>query len=253
MSVIKWCLTAVFAMAVSAAANAAVIVDYDLTGLTTTAPASTSATAVGVGITGHELTRGPGVEAAGLTNGFSADNWTLGSSLATAIASDEYYQFGFDVDATHRVSLSTFDTSLRRSAVNGPDNFHLFASFDGFATPGFEVASWNYFGRNSGTAPNPVTPFQWMTTDTPGQGNGNPITPQLLSDDPQLLNIGPNTSVTFRLYVWGDNDGAADSNTVALGRIDGPTIEGVITQVPEPASMLLVCGVAMLGLAYRRR
>jgi hypothetical protein len=248
----NWLFAVAMAAAVSSTLHAATIVDYDLTGLTTTAPANTPATTVAAGVTADPLTRGPGLNPAGLTNGFSSDSFTLGSSLATAIANGDYYQFGFDTDATSIVSLTDFGTSLRRSAINAPNNFHLHASFDDFATAGFEVASWQYLGRSSGTAGTP-TPFQWMTTDTPGQNGGNPITPQLLSDDPQLLAIGPNTSVTFRLYVWGNNAGAADSNTVALGRIDGPTINGTVITIPEPTSVVLLTGVAIAGWAIRRR
>jgi hypothetical protein len=92
-----------------------------------------------------------------------------------------------------------------------------------------------------------------MTVDTPGQGAGNPITPQLLSDDLPLLAIGPNTSVTFRLYIWAANAGAAESNTVALGRIDGPTINGTVITIPEPTTFVLVIGIALTGWAIRRR
>jgi hypothetical protein len=249
----KWLLAVAIAAAISSATHAAIIVDYDLTGLPSTGgAANVAASTVAPGVTADLLTRGPGIVQAGLGNGFSSDNFTLGSSLATSIANGDYYQFGFDTDATSIVSLTDFGTSLRRSAINGPNNFHLHASFDDFATAGFEVASWQYFGRSSGTA-GVVVPFQWMTTDTPGQNAGNPITPQLLSDDPQLLAIGPNTSVTFRLYVWGNLAGAADSNTVALGRIDGPTINGTVITIPEPAAVVLVCGVALAGWAIRRR
>jgi hypothetical protein len=253
MHVTKCFLAVAIAAAIASAANAAIIVDYDLTGLPVGGVATASATTVAPGVTAELLTRGPGINQAGLTNGFSSDNFTLGSSLAAAIANGDYYQFGFDTDATSVVSLTDFGTSLRRSATNGPNNFHLYASLDDFATAGSEVASWQYFGRSSGTAPAVVVPFQWMTTDTPGQNAGNPITPQLLSDDPQLLAIGPNTSVTFRLYVWGNLVGAADSNTVALGRFDGPTINGTVITIPEPATLVLVSGIALVGWAIRRR
>lgn len=247
-------LIAVMVATASFPASAATIVDYNLTGLTAAAPPDTvAATTVAAGVSADLLSRGPGILPNGLTNGYSSNSWTLGSSEALAIANGDFYQWGFDVDATHTVSVSNFDTNLRRSAIAAPSNFLLYVSLDDFATAGTLAASFMYLGRSSGTAGSP-TPYQWMTTDTPGQGDGNPISTQDLSGVALLQNIAPGSSVTFRLYAWGDTAGAADTNTVALGRVQGPLLSGTITEIPEPASLILCFTLTVLGMStYRGR
>ena len=259
MALRKLLSAAACAALLASAAQAATIVNYDLTGLpgSGTPPVSAAATTVIAGLTSADpVTRGAGTVATVLANGFSSNDWTLVSSEAIALASDDYFQFGFDVDATHSVSISSFDVNLRRSAAASPDRYVLYASLDDFATPptaGSGIASWQYLSRNSGTAPGTVTPFQWMTTDTPGQANGNPISTQDLSGVAFLQNIAPGTSVTFRVYAYGAISGSAASNTVAFGRVQGPKLSGEIVEVPEPATVMLLGCMAMVGLAVARR
>lgn len=261
----KTCLAfAALAALASITTRAATIVDYNLTGLTTATPlpATTPATTVAAGLTAAPISRGAGINPAGLTNGFSADNWTNvtadGGTVdkARAIAMGDYYEWGFAIDANHTVSLSGFDTNLRRSAIDAPMNFELQYSLDGFATAGVTAAAFTYLGRSSGTAPGTVTPYQWMTTDTPGQGNGNPIQQQNLSTVTGLQGIAPGSTVTFRLYAW--NNGAttsASSNTVALGRVQGPLLTGTIEEVvvPEPTSLVLCLIGTAAAFGFRRR
>ena len=245
---------AFLAIALGSTVQAATIINYDLTGASGTAgsePAFWAPTSAAPGITGMNLTRGAGILPANLTNGFSSNNWTLGSSSATAQANDDYYQWGLTVDSGYEADLSTLNFSMRRSAIAAPDTYELYASFDNFATAGTLITTFNYFGRSSGTAPTTVVDGQWMTSDTPGQGNGNPISTINLASTPSLQDIPGGNTVTFRLYGYGNIAGAADSNTVALGRIAGPLIGGDVTLVPEPASLALI-GCAALA-AMRRR
>jgi hypothetical protein len=248
------CCVALISAALAAPATAAIILNYDLTGLTTTAPTSAPPTAEDPAVDGADLVRGPGLDSAGLTNGFSSDNWaTTTASRETAIAEGEYYQWGFTVDPGYLVSLATLDFSLRRSAVAAPMNYLVQASLDGFATPGVDVATFNYFGRSSGTAPGVIVPGQWMTTDTPGQNAGNAVTPPIaLAAVPELQAITGGSMVTFRLYAWGDGAGAA-TNTVALGRINGPLIQGTAVLIPEPAAIALLGSALAVGLITLRR
>jgi hypothetical protein len=254
----------------AAGAQAAVVVEYNTTGAPSsgTLPVTWAATTTSGGVSAMDLSRGAGITAAGLGNGFSSDHWGVDNggtwagnkSYADALAADDYFQWGFTVDSSHTVSLSTLDLAMRRSAVAAPDRFELYSSTDGFATAGTLAASWTYLGRSS-TGSGTVTPYQWMTTDTPNQGNGNPISTQDLSGVTMLQNIAPGSTVTFRLYGWYDGTGSpANSNTVALGRASatdpitsgGPSLGGTVLLVPEPASMGLV-GLAGGLLAVRRR
>lgn len=250
------------ALWMGSALQAATIIDYNLTGAPSSGPPATwPATSTASGITAQDLSRGAGITAAGLGNGFSADHWdTAAGSAASAATNNEYFQFGFSVNPGNIASLSQMTFSMRRSAVAAPQNFELQASLDGFATPGTVVNDFTYLGRSSGTAGTPAL-YSWMTTDTPGQGNGNPISPINLTATPLLQNIAPGSTVTFRLYGWG-NGGGADTNTVALGRSTapdgngsgGPVITGTVTAiVPEPTSIALVGCVLIAGMTITRR
>jgi hypothetical protein len=246
------CAAALGCALAGSAARATVIVDYNLTGLpgSGTPPASANATTVALGATAQTLTRGAGIDPAALANGFSSNNWTITAGTdQTAIANAEYYQFGFTVPGDAPASLSEFDTNLRRSAIDAPKHFALYSSFDGFATAGTLDVSFNYLGRSSGTAGSPAQ-YSWMTTDTPGQDAGNPIQPQDLTTVYPLQNIPAGTTVTFRLYGWGDGGGAAASNTVAVGRVQGPKLLG---EVPEPSSLAMLAGGIALTALRRRR
>lgn len=230
------------------AADAATILNYDLSGAPSsgTLPDTWAPTTEAAGVTGLELTRGAGIVAAGLANGFSSSGWAAAdASRQNAIDASEYYQWGFTVDPGYTANLDTLDFSLRRSAVAAPMNYEVVASLDGFATPGTTVATFQYLGRSSGTAPGTVTPGQWMTTDTPGQNNGNPIDTIDLSGISLLQNLPAGSTVSFRLYAWGAG-GGADTNTVALGRVEGPRLGGDVTPIPEPSAAALL-GLAIAG------
>ncbi len=253
-------LGAFLVVTASCLSSDAQILRYDLSPLTTTAPESVEASTVDAGLSGGLLTRGPGLRAAGLTDGFSADMWnTTGgaipasASLANAISMGEYFQFSFSVKENFNASLTSLGFSLRRSAGAAPSNYQLQYSLDGFASDGVSVADFNYFGRNSGTAPTTVTPYSWMTEDVAGQTVGNPITPIDLSGVAALQDIDDLTTVTFRLFAWGnDASPGTDSNTVALGRVDGPTLTGTVSMIPEPGTASLL-GLALAGWAFARR
>jgi hypothetical protein len=260
------CLAAVLAVGLAAPnVRAAIILEYDTSGLPSSSPPATwSATTVASGLSAAALSHGPGTVAAGLGNGFSANNWTTGTgnTQATAETNGDYFEWAMTVQPGNTASLSSLNFSLRRSAVAAPDSYAVEASTDGFATAGTTVATFNYLGRSSGTAPGTVTPFQWMTTDTPGQGDGNPVSTIDLSTTPSLQNIAAGTTVTFRLLAWGNIAGSADTNTVAMGRSHaaangvgsgGPSVQGTVTAVPEPAMLALVGCVAVGGLVFRRR
>jgi hypothetical protein len=253
-----------------------VVANYDLVGIMGSV-ATAPATRTGEGVTGLPLSRGAGVAAGGLTNGFSASNWTNTAAdggtvdRARAIANNDYFQWGFTLDSNHTASLSETEISSRRSAINSPSNYELQVSLDGFATAGIVVESFTYFGRVSGNAPTPnpalTDPFYYMSGTLTGSGGrpdtvttpSDPFPTVDLSDIPQLQDIAPGTTVTFRLYAWNDGQaGSANSNTVGF-RMTGPRILGSVTSisgsggvVPEPTSALMV-GIVSVVIALGRR
>lgn len=187
-----------------------------------------------------ELTRGPGIKAAALLNGFSSDGWNhAGASLEVAIEKGMYYQFGLTVKEGYTVSLTDLDLWVRRSGATAPYNAEVHVSLDGFKTPGIKVADFTYRGRVSGTAPaeDPLVddPYYYLTNDLPGRPNtgtsvGDHIPTMDLTKIEELKDLPAGTTVTFRLYAWGD-DKTTDTNTFALGRVRGPVIKGVATPV----------------------
>lgn len=215
-------------------------VTYDVVGLPPSSPLpeSLSATVEGEGIQGLDLIRGPAIQPYGLTNGFSSNNWNISNpSIQGAIEEGAYYQFGFTVQPGYTVSLSTLDMALRRSAKSAPMNYEVQISFDDFATPGIPVAMFNYFGRTSGSEPIidalETNAFYYMYSDLPGRPNsvdspGDEIPTIQFENKEELQNIPGGTKVTIRLYAWG-NMSTTETNTVALGRMIGPTIAGTVS------------------------
>lgn len=271
--------TQIFALSVVLGLSAqAQILDYSPIGLPNTgdAPVTTSATTVAVGLSGMELSRGPGLGGALLANGFSANQWgnpnsayePASPSRDNALSRGDYFQFGLTVEPGYTASLTTLDAWLRRSALNAPMNYEFQYSLDGFTTLGVTIqpegSGWTelnwtesyftYRGRTSGTAGS-VEPYDWMIKDVPGRPNtttsvGDPIPTIDLSEIAELQNIAAGTTVTFRLYGWG-NDATADSNTVALGRMNGPSLGGLVSEIPEPtAGAFLTLG--LFGLCFRK-
>ena len=244
-----------------ASAQAAVVLDYDLSGVPNLAVPSVAATTVAPGLTAADLTRGSGVTATNLTRGFSANNWaTTAASRQNAIDTNQYFQFGFSVEPGGSVSLAQLETSLRRSAVAAPMNFEWQYSLDGFATSGntisvtgspyYAAGTFTYFGRSSGgTTPAPED-FNYMTVAVANQDDGNVMPPLDLSGITALQSITAGATVDFRLYAWGTGGGAT-TNTVALGRNLGPRLSGVA--VPEPAGLGLASAVSLVAAAAWKR
>jgi hypothetical protein len=80
-------------------ASAETILSYSLAGIPVTAVESVTPNFVTPGTFGIDLTRGSGVTAAGLTNGYSAGGWQMGSSLNNAINGNQYFQFGLSIES----------------------------------------------------------------------------------------------------------------------------------------------------------
>jgi len=239
-----------------------VLVDYTLTNIVTSSasPAvSAPPTTQGTGITASNITRGAGLSPINLTRGFSSQGWNNVSvtqtTRADAIAGNKYYAFDLTIAPGTTASFSDITVGLYKSALTSPANLEWQYSLDNFSTAGNTLVSFNHFGRNSGSAPGTITPYQWMTTDTPGQSNGNPTPPLDISAVSALQNLAGPATVSLRLYGWGSINGSPTTatNTLALGRDTGPKITG--TLVPEPATTSLLAAVASVAIAFgiRRR
>jgi hypothetical protein len=220
----------------AASAATSFTLEYDMSKDDTPILEFVPATVTGTGVKGFHLTRGPGINPKDLTYGFSANTWNGAVSLADAIAIGKYFQWGFTTEAT--VSLHTLDIYLRRSAATSPMNIEIHVSFDGFATPGFVVSRFNYYGYRSGTAPEVdptlTDPFYYMYSELPGRPNeatspGDAMPTIDLSQFQQLQGIPAGVEVTFRLYAWGKPT-TTKANSFSLGRMYGPKITGVVNQ-----------------------
>lgn len=215
-----------------------------------TTPPSTLVT----GLNATDIVRGSGIAPTGLVRGMSSNDWSTVAEgtdgRQQAIDANEYYEFSFSVSPGYVASLSALDHSLRRSAFNGPMFYEWQYSFDGFATPGITItpqgAIWmqlgwtedyfTYRGRNSGTG-GVAENYNYMIEDVSDQNEGNPMPTFDLTGVAALQDMPSETTVTFRLYAWG-NANTAPTNTVALGRendtqIGGPMISGSV--IVDPA------------------
>lgn len=226
-------------MIVSGSLSADTVVGWDLTG---SEAAVEPPTTVAPGVTGIDLTIGPGINNTGLANGYSTNGWDRAvPGRDTALSNGDYFQIGFTVEAGHHAFLSALDVSMRRSALNAPMFYEWQYSFDGFATPGvtilpvgpvWDTFAWtesyfNYFGRSAiNQSYLSDEPYLYMTARVDGLESA-PMPPIVLSGVPALQAIPAGTEVTFRLYAWGNSNTAA-SNSVALGRFDGPVISGAV-------------------------
>lgn len=247
--------------------RAEVLVDFNLASVPSVAITSATATTVANGLTAGLLTRGPGLTAINLARGFSSQGWnnsgTTTTSRADAISGNKYYTFDLTIAAGSTASFSDISTSFYKSAISSPGSMEWQYSFDNYVTTGSTLVTFNHFGRNSGTLGTP-TPLQWMSPpynngggplalDTPGQSNGNTTGAIDISTVSALQNIAGPATVSFRLYGWGSINGAATTptNTLAIGRDNGPLINGSI--VPEPASICLLAAAAGIGGVIRAR
>lgn len=250
MAVVSVAMVLIMATAVS---HAAVLVDYNLTAFSGTVSAPATTTAAGVNAT--DITRGPGLTPISLARGYSAQGWnnsgTTTTTRADAISGNKYYTFALTIAPGSTASFSDITVGLYKSALTSPASMEWQYSLDNFVTTGSTLVTFNHYGRNSGTPPGSVTPYQWMTTDTPGQANGNPTPALDISTVAALQNLAGPATVSFRLYGWGSINGnpTTATNTLAIGRDTGPLINGSI--VPEPSSFCFAASAVGIGLLIR--
>lgn len=222
----------IFAMAVvpfaGREASADLILAWDLLGAGGD-EASIAATTQNFAGPAASLTRGPGLIAIALTNGFNSNGFTAAGTIANATANGDYYQFSFTTPSDTVMSFSDLDANFRRTNL-APNTFQ-----------------WQY---NIGAGFVGIgSPFSFTGLDTNGTNQPDII----LSGISDLQNVAPGSSVTFRLLAAGANN---FSPQFGIGRLSGNdlVLNGSMSSVPEPTSLALgAFGAAVFGAAWRRR
>lgn len=215
------------------AASAATLVQYTFTG-------TDNATRQTPTVSGSNFTAGNFVFGAGLSggSGFSGPNGSPAPSAysfanvtteAVSATSTDYFAFTVTPETGYAFDLNSLSFSYTINTATGTvttesGTWTLRSSVDGFAA---DIASFSkaaVFGQNNG----------WVSTGSVS----------LTSSAYQ--NLGP---VEFRIFLT-DN---ATSSTWSM-RIDNVLLDGaVVTAIPEPASVALLAGGAILGVAASRR
>jgi len=77
------------------------------------------------------ITRGAGLSAANNANRFNATGWA-GTSIANAVAGDDYIEFTITPNATYEFNVTTIEVNFQRSGT-GPRGIALRSSLDGYA------------------------------------------------------------------------------------------------------------------------
>ncbi len=205
--------------AVAGTASADVItswVNFGQPGNQVSSPVGTQA----ANVTGDVLTRGAGITPTAAGNSLSGSGWD-------DLAADDYFTFGFTVDAGYSVDLDTLYFGSR-SSNTGPGSLSVYSSLDGFTSP---VYSFSQVGT---AFTNNVADVSALT------GITGSVEFRIYSDGGLSANGGTVSSAgTFRV---GDyNDGSNFSEF----RFEG-------TVVPAPASAALM-GLGGLVAIRRRR
>lgn len=172
------------------------------------------------GITGNNLFAGAGVDSTSFST-FNYTSWDA-ATLADAVAQDEYFSWGFNVDAGFSVNLEDFDIRYDRSG-SGPDDVAIYL-WEGSLGASTLVHSFDFNDATTGVT-------------------------QTNIDLSSLT--GLTGTVEFRLYAWASE---SSGGTFDLESFAFPTdpraiqVRGDIVPAPGAAALL-----AMGGLVATRR
>ncbi|OZV69251.1 T9SS type A sorting domain-containing protein [Winogradskyella aurantia] len=157
------------------------------------------------------LTRGAGLNQSGLDGSpaFISNNFTNNADLATAQANDDYLEWSVTANTAFEVTVDDIDIKLNRN-LNGPNNWQIFWSTDGFATAGNPIAAPQTLGANT-------TIFNLASINGGNLG----------------ITSGASGTITFRLYAWG-----AIANNGRLNVVK-QNAWSISPAVPEPGIRLI--------------
>jgi hypothetical protein len=220
------------------AARAGMIIQYDTEGIGPGAPTATQVNAINPapGVTGIDVTRGPGLTPV-------SASFALNSSPWNGSTSGEFYQFGFTTTTPYTVSQLTVGL---RSSATGPGFVDLLYSKDGGAF-------------TSLSPPNPIelvgTTFNNLTADLSAIGVvHSSLTFELVADPNHPVSAGFNAGTTTDPTIGPNGTFRFASFSPSANVFVNPEISG--QAVPEPASLTLLGlgGMALvLGAKASRR
>jgi trimeric autotransporter adhesin len=199
-------------------ANADVLAAWDFDGGTGAEVSVAAGTVISPGIeTPVLILRGDGVNASNNAGRFNANNWTE-TSLAEAIAANDYFTWSLTASENYTLSISSIDFNFQRSNTGGAD-WALRSSVDSF---GSDLASFT--GLANGTSE---------------------------SIDLSAAGLDGLSSIEFRFYGYNRTGTAGTAGFEGTG--DDLVVNGTVTVVPEPASIALIGAGLALVSGFRRR
>lgn len=211
----------VLAMCLEAQAQ---IVAWEISGSTSSTVNPEPADLLGAYLDSASLTLGSGLTSSATANTFGGSGFNS-TSLASAIAANQYLSFTLTPSAGHAVSISSLSFLTGVSAA--VSNFHgeLLSSATGFAS-GNALHSYSF---SSTTAP-----LQSIT----------------LSGHSALQNA--TSAIEFRIYGWRDTTGTSTFRIRSLSGND-LVINGSVSAVPEPSTYAVLFGALTLAAVVVRR
>ena len=215
---------AVFAagLALIAAARADILAAWDMSGVNASGTPVFTNTTSAAGITSNSttLSLGSGVTPSATANTFGGTTFTA-NNLSGAVSSNDYLSWTIQADPGNLITITNVSWNFQRTTTGG-SNLTLVSSYDGFTTDVFGLTNF---------------------TGAAGGGDANFA----------VTTISGSNSVEFRIYAYNAADSAGVDRFRNLAGND-LVVQGTITAIPEPASMLLFgTGVGVLGLIRRRR
>ncbi|MCC5834666.1 MAG: hypothetical protein JJU20_08030 [Opitutales bacterium] len=201
----SWALPALLLTFTLAASAQNPVLNYRLATATSAQDPAREANLVALGLHAEELTRGPGLEVAILSQSFAATGWNTGTE-ANELSEDQYWSFGAQTRADYRLHLERVEFQLVRNSSEAPASFELRLSRDGFASESMSLHSSSY------------------TEHAPDAESGQHFSVDL----PEGFVVEPGQTIEFRLYAW---DAESAQAVAALGRSQGPKLIGRIHDV----------------------